>query len=108
VSGPLWLILGGKDKGSDYHPLIPVLRDRLREALLIGTAAEKIASHLDGALPARTLETLDAAVDYASRQAQSGDCVLLAPACASFDQFRSFEHRGETFKELVRQLPEKG
>jgi UDP-N-acetylmuramoylalanine--D-glutamate ligase len=102
--GNLWVILGGKDKGSDYT----VLRDRLTRkahaALLIGAAAEKIAGHIEGAAPIIRSETLDRAVSDAWASAKAGDTVLLAPACASFDQFQSYEHRGRHFKELVRNL----
>lgn len=107
LDGPLWIVLGGKDKGSDYTPLIAPLSDRARGALLIGAASEKIASQIGGALPIEKLGTLDRAVEFAWTRAQPGDTVLLAPACASFDQFRSFEHRGEVFKNLVRQLEER-
>jgi UDP-N-acetylmuramoylalanine--D-glutamate ligase len=102
--GNLWVILGGKDKGSDYT----VLRDRLSRkahaALLIGAAAEKIAGHIEGATQIIRSETLDRAVSDAWAQAKPGDTVLLAPACASFDQFQSYEHRGRHFKELVTKL----
>jgi len=102
--GNLWVILGGKDKGSNYT----VLRDRLARkahaALLIGSAAPKIAEHLKGATPLIQSETLDRAVGDAWSRATPGDTVLLAPACASFDQFQSFEHRGRHFKELVNNL----
>ncbi len=103
-AGGLWIILGGKDKGSDYSPLRSALRRKGRAALLIGSAAEKIADHLNGALPLIRCGDMETAVRTAHRQARPGDTVLLAPACASFDQFRSFEHRGEVFKELVRKL----
>jgi UDP-N-acetylmuramoylalanine--D-glutamate ligase len=103
-SGNLWVILGGKDKGSDYT----VLRDRLhrkaRAALLVGAAAEKIASHIEGATLLINSGTIENAVAEAWRRAVPGDTVLLAPACASFDQFQSYEQRGQVFKELVRGL----
>lgn len=102
--GGLWIILGGKDKGSDYTVLNDSLRQKARAALLIGAAAEKIASQLNGGVPTVHCGTLDQAVDYAHQHAVPGDIVLLAPACASFDQFQNFEHRGRVFKELVRQL----
>ena len=104
LEGPLWIILGGKDKGSDYHPLIAPLAGRVRGVLLIGAAAEKIAQHLGGMLPLQHAGTLENATRTAFQFAQPGDTVLLAPACASFDQFQSFEHRGEVFKQLVRQM----
>ncbi len=102
--GKVVVILGGLDKGSDYTTLIPLLKKKARVALLIGSAAEKIASHLGDAVPLVRAETLEVAVRAAATHARPGDTVLLAPACASFDQFRNFEHRGEVFKELVRKL----
>ncbi len=99
--GNLWVILGGKDKGSDYTLLRDRLARKARAALLIGAAADKIASHLDGAVRLIQAGTLEQAVAEARRNAHPGDTVLLAPACASFDQFKSYEHRGQTFKDLV-------
>jgi UDP-N-acetylmuramoylalanine--D-glutamate ligase len=101
LPGPLWIILGGKDKGSDYRPLIAPLEKRARGVMLIGAAAEKIASHIGTALPLVQCGTLEVAVRDAFVKARPGDTILLAPACASFDQFRSFEHRGEVFKQIV-------
>ncbi|HWE50749.1 MAG TPA: UDP-N-acetylmuramoyl-L-alanine--D-glutamate ligase [Bryobacteraceae bacterium] len=103
-AGNLWVILGGKDKGSDYTLLRDRMRDKAHAGLLIGSAAEKIESQLAGATELVRLETLEGAVHYAWRHAKPGDTVLLAPACASFDQFDSFEHRGRVFKELVNGL----
>jgi len=105
--GGLWIILGGKDKNSDYSVLREPLRAKAHAALLIGTATPKIAAKLDGAVPLIDAGTLDAAVQRAAREAQPGDTVLLAPACASFDQFQSFEHRGQVFKQLVSHLEER-
>ena len=104
--GGLWVILGGRDKGLDYTLLREPLAAKARAVLLIGTAAPKIASALEGAVPLVHSGTLAVAVDHAFRHAQPGDTVLLAPACASFDQFKSYEHRGEVFKSLVRELAE--
>jgi UDP-N-acetylmuramoylalanine--D-glutamate ligase len=106
-AGNLWIVLGGKDKKSDYTVLREPLRAKAHAALLIGAAAEKIAAQLAGAVPLIAAGTLDLAVERAAQAASPGDVVLLAPACASFDQFKSFEHRGEVFKQLVRQLPER-
>ena len=99
--GGLWVILGGKDKGLDYSVLREPLGARARGALLIGAAAAKIAAALEGAVPLVDCGTLQAAVAYAYQHGREGDTVLLAPACASFDQFQSYEHRGEVFKQLV-------
>jgi UDP-N-acetylmuramoylalanine--D-glutamate ligase len=103
-SAPLIIILGGKDKGSDYTLLREPLHRRTRLALLIGAAAGKIAGQLDGAVEIERANTLERAVQIAASRAQAGDTVLLAPACASFDQFENYEHRGRVFKQLVRQL----
>jgi UDP-N-acetylmuramoylalanine--D-glutamate ligase len=102
--GNLWVILGGKDKGSDYSLLRERLRKKAHAVLLIGSAAEKIAGQLAGAVRLIDEGTLDRAVSEAWQSAAPGDTVLLAPACASFDQFQSYEHRGQVFKELVHQL----
>ncbi|MGA8233484.1 MAG: UDP-N-acetylmuramoyl-L-alanine--D-glutamate ligase [Candidatus Acidiferrales bacterium] len=104
-SGNVIVILGGKDKGSDYRALSQLLRQRARLALLIGAAAEKIASQIEGAVALEFAGTLDRAVEIAAERARSGDTVLLAPACASFDQFDNFEHRGRVFRERVMALP---
>ena len=102
--GPLIVILGGKDKGSPYTPLRELLHERARMAILIGAAAQKIAEDLGDAAPLTNAGTLDRAVHLAMQNARPGDTVLLAPACASFDQFENYEHRGRAFKELVAKL----
>ncbi|HPT26459.1 MAG TPA: UDP-N-acetylmuramoyl-L-alanine--D-glutamate ligase [Bryobacteraceae bacterium] len=102
----LWVILGGKDKDSDYRPLRQLLTSRARAALLIGAAAQKITSHIEGSVHIEQCGDLSSAIDYAQARAVPGDTVLLAPACASFDQFKSYEHRGQVFKQLVRALEE--
>jgi UDP-N-acetylmuramoylalanine--D-glutamate ligase len=97
------LILGGKDKGGDYSVLNELLRGRVKRVYTIGAAAAKIESQIAGSeiLPSQTLEN---AVRCASESATTGDIVLLAPACASFDQFENYEHRGRVFKEIVHSL----
>jgi UDP-N-acetylmuramoylalanine--D-glutamate ligase len=97
------LILGGKDKGSDYTVLNDLLRKRVKRVYTIGAAAAKIESQIQGPEVVQA-ETLENAVRKASTSAEPGDVVLLAPACASFDQFKSYEHRGRVFKDLVRGL----
>jgi UDP-N-acetylmuramoylalanine--D-glutamate ligase len=103
----LIVILGGKDKDSDYRTLREDLRQRAVLALLIGAAAEKIASHVAGCVAIEMVGTLERAVERAEQIARPGDTVLLAPACASFDQFENYEHRGRVFKELVHKLAER-
>jgi UDP-N-acetylmuramoylalanine--D-glutamate ligase len=102
--GRILVILGGKDKDSDYTQLRTALREKAILALLIGAAAEKIEKQIAGSVAIRRVGTLENAVDSAFRTAHPGDVVLLAPACASFDQFQNYEHRGRVFKELVHHL----
>jgi len=102
------LILGGKDKGSDYAVLNDLLKQRVKRVYTIGAAAGKIESQIvsskSGGPEIVHAETLDNAVRKANAAAEPGDVVLLAPACASFDQFKNYEERGKTFKEIVRGL----
>ncbi|HTA58849.1 MAG TPA: UDP-N-acetylmuramoyl-L-alanine--D-glutamate ligase [Candidatus Baltobacteraceae bacterium] len=102
--GRILVILGGKDKGSDYTVLQKPLRERAILALLIGAAADKIEKQIAGSVAIERAGTLERSVEAASLVAQAGDVVLLAPACASFDQFENYEQRGRVFKELVRGL----
>ena len=99
--GGIHLILGGKDKGSDYTILAPLLRERVRAVYTIGAAAAKIEAHLRGVVPIHACTTLANAVSAAARAARPDDVVLLAPACSSFDQFENYEERGRVFKQLV-------
>jgi UDP-N-acetylmuramoylalanine--D-glutamate ligase len=98
------LVLGGKDKGSDYTVLNELLRQRVKRVYTIGTAAKKIQSQIKDAAEVVAAGNLENAVRQAAASAQPGEVVLLAPACASFDQFQNYEHRGRVFKELVRGL----
>jgi len=105
--GRILVILGGKDKGSDYTLLQNALREKAILALLIGAAAGKIEGQIAGSVAIERAGTLDRAVEIASQAARAGDVVLLAPACASFDQFQNYEHRGGVFKALVRELEQR-
>ena len=100
----IWLILGGRDKGASYEVLLPYLKDHCKCVLSVGECMDKIEKELHGDFPIVRCGTLEKAVAYGAQHAQPGDVVLLSPACASFDQFKSFEHRGDVFKELVRRL----
>jgi UDP-N-acetylmuramoylalanine--D-glutamate ligase len=106
--GGIHLILGGKDKGSDYTTLVPLVRERVKTVITIGSAAEKIERQFAGVAPIEakieSAGTMQQAVATARKLATAGDTVLLAPACASFDQFRNYEERGRVFKELVQAL----
>ncbi len=102
-SSGIHLILGGKDKGSNYTQLAPLLRQRVRAVYTIGSAAAKIESQLRGVVSILSCQTLERAVNAAAGAAGAGEVVLLAPACSSFDQFENYEHRGRVFKQLVAQ-----
>jgi UDP-N-acetylmuramoylalanine--D-glutamate ligase len=95
------VILGGKDKGSDYTALAPLLRERVKQIVLIGAASDKIAVQLEGVRPMIRASSMQDAVLKSMEAATAGDTVLLTPACASFDMFDNYEHRGRVFKEAV-------
>jgi UDP-N-acetylmuramoylalanine--D-glutamate ligase len=101
---PVVLIAGGKDKGGDYGPLIPVLRAVGRHLVLIGAAADKIESVLRGVLPLHRAVDLPAAVALAAELARPGDAVVLSPACSSYDMFKNYEERGRVFSEAARRI----
>jgi UDP-N-acetylmuramoylalanine--D-glutamate ligase len=100
------LIAGGDGKGADFAPLLPAVKRAARAVILIGRDAQLIARALDGQVPLVQAATLQDAVVQAAALAQPGDTVLLSPACASFDMFESYEHRGRVFAEAVRGLGE--
>ena len=104
--GCVHLILGGKDKDSDYAQMNEILTDRVKAVYTIGSAAEKIERQLAGVVKIVTAGTLATAVAKAADAAVAGDVVLLAPACSSFDQFENYEHRGRVFRQLVMDLPD--
>jgi UDP-N-acetylmuramoylalanine--D-glutamate ligase len=101
---PLVLIAGGEGKGQDFAPLAAAFRGKVRHAVLIGKDAPAIARVLQGVCPIENAATMEDAVDAAMRAARRGDAVLLSPACASFDMFRDFAHRGDVFAAAVRKL----
>jgi UDP-N-acetylmuramoylalanine--D-glutamate ligase len=104
VRPPVILIAGGIDKGGDYAPLRGPLEEKVRLAILIGQAREKMRMALEGATAIELAPTLEDAVAAAAAVAGPGDTVLLSPACSSFDQFRDYADRGNLFKKLVRAL----
>ncbi|MFA6584440.1 MAG: UDP-N-acetylmuramoyl-L-alanine--D-glutamate ligase, partial [Elusimicrobiaceae bacterium] len=97
----IWLILGGKDKGIPYAPLLPLVNQSVKTILTIGEAAQRIEDELALAAEVVSCGTMDKAVTYALGNAAENDILLLSPACASFDQFKNFEERGEHFKKLI-------
>ena len=104
MEGPLVMILGGEGKNQDFGPLAAAFRGKVRHAVLIGRDAPLIESVLGGVCPLARATTLPGAVAAAAAAAHPGDTVLLSPACASFDMFRDYKHRGQVFAEAVREL----
>jgi UDP-N-acetylmuramoylalanine--D-glutamate ligase len=102
--GGIHLILGGKDKDSDYSLMAELLKERVKAVYTIGTAAEKIERQLHGVVKMVQAETMQVAVSEAAKAAVSGDIVLLSPACSSFDQFENYEHRGQVFRQFVNEF----
>jgi UDP-N-acetylmuramoylalanine--D-glutamate ligase len=98
------LILGGKDKAGEFGRMRDLVAEKARAVLTIGSAAETVASALQGATEIVPAGDMQNAVDWARQHARAGETVLLSPACASFDQYRNFEHRGQHFEELVSAL----
>jgi UDP-N-acetylmuramoylalanine--D-glutamate ligase len=101
---PVILIAGGKDKGGDYAPLVPLIRQVARHVVLIGAAADKMERALAGTAPLHRAPDLPAAVALAASLAHPGEAVVLSPACSSYDMFRNYEERGRVFAAAARQL----
>ncbi|MDB6097387.1 MAG: murD, partial [Gammaproteobacteria bacterium] len=104
MPGPLVMIAGGEGKGQDFAPLGKAFQGKVREAVLIGKDAPAIAAALKGTCRTETVSSMEAAVSRAHRIAVAGDTVLLSPACASFDMFRDYGHRGDVFAAAVHKL----
>ncbi len=100
------LILGGKDKGGAFADLVPLIRGRVAHLILVGQARESIRAQIGAAAPITMAGDLVEAVEAARKVAPEGGVVLLAPGCASFDQYSGFEARGDHFRRLVQSLPE--
>ncbi|HNW44594.1 MAG TPA: UDP-N-acetylmuramoyl-L-alanine--D-glutamate ligase [Elusimicrobiales bacterium] len=99
-----WLIMGGTDKGTPYAPLLPLIRERVKAVLTIGSGAARIERELAGACPVITALTMETACRNILKMAAAGETALFSPACASFDQFKDFEDRGRKFKAFVKKL----
>ncbi len=104
IDGKTVLILGGRGKNAPYEPLVPLIESSVRSIVVIGEDAENIESQLTGYVPIVRASSLDDAVQKCFEAAEPGDAVLLAPACASFDMFGSYEERGREFKRFVAEL----
>ncbi len=102
--GPLVLIAGGQGKGADFGELAAGLDARVRHVVLLGEAADEIENALQGRIPVSRAADMPEAVRMAAASSQPGDTVLLSPACASFDMFRGYQHRGECFVQAIREM----
>ena len=103
IPGKLIMIMGGVGKHADFSGLAPVMEKYARHVVLIGEAANELAMVLNH-VPSSFAQTMEEAVAQAAAAAQANDCVLLSPACASFDMFKNYEHRGEVFTEIVERM----
>jgi UDP-N-acetylmuramoylalanine--D-glutamate ligase len=103
-SSPIVLLLGGRDKGNDYRKLEVPVKKHCRAIVAIGESAAKVRSSLEGLVPVDMASNMEDAVQQCARLAKPGDVVLLSPACASFDWFDDYEHRGRVFKTFVSKL----
>jgi UDP-N-acetylmuramoylalanine--D-glutamate ligase len=101
---PILLILGGQDKGNDYVQIKELVIQKVKKIYAIGSSAEKVFNFFHSDVKVEIEKSLEEAVNKASREIQKGDVVLLSPACASFDMFNNYEHRGQVFKEAVNKL----
>ena len=107
IKEPIFLIAGGKDKGGDFTKLRGLVKSKVKGLILLGQAKEKIKDALGDLVPTYIVESMQEAVELGFKKADKGDCVLLSPACASFDMFKDYEHRGRVFKEAVLNLKRK-
>ncbi len=101
---PILLILGGKDKGNDYSRIKNLVKSNVKKIYAIGSSAKKIYDYFQNSISVEILDSLEASVIKAMEEADSGEVVLLSPACASFDMFDNYEQRGEVFKKVVESL----
>ena len=101
---PILLIAGGRSKGGDFQALRPYVRRRVKTLIAVGETAEQLERELRDVVETVRVSSLYDAVEVAHSHAHSGDIVLLSPACASFDQFRNYEERGQVFKTIVSEL----
>jgi UDP-N-acetylmuramoylalanine--D-glutamate ligase len=104
-SAPLIVLMGGRDKGNDYNRLVDLVHTHVKAIIAIGESSAKVRQAFAAVVPVDEASTMNDAVRFAAARAGRGDIVLLSPACASFDWFTDYEHRGRVFKEIVRQLP---
>jgi UDP-N-acetylmuramoylalanine--D-glutamate ligase len=104
IEKPVILLLGGRDKGNDYTKLFQIVKSKVKAIIAIGESAEKIFTEFRPYTEVKQVASMQEAVSEAYEISTAGEVVLLSPACASFDWFKNYEHRGKVFKELVAQI----
>jgi UDP-N-acetylmuramoylalanine-D-glutamate ligase len=104
MRGPIYLIAGGKHKGSPYTPWRPFLKEKVEKVYLIGESARQMAEELHGSVSLHVSEYLEKAIKQAMSDAKPGSVILLSPGCSSYDQFKNYEERGNRFKQLVDEI----
>jgi len=103
-NSPIFLILGGQDKGNDYNQIKELVKEKVKKIYAIGSSADKIFNFFHSMVKVEMQPSIESAVAAANKEARENDIVLLSPACASFDMFQNYEHRGKVFKEAVKKL----
>jgi len=106
LQGSIILLAGGRDKGGDYAPMRGIIKERVKDIILMGEAREKMRAAFQDLVPVHLVDTMEEGVQAAWHLAQAGDAILLSPACSSFDMFQDYRERGRIFKESVRRLAE--
>ena len=101
---PIFLILGGQDKGNDYNQIKELVIEKVKKIYAIGSSADKVFNFFHTFIKVEVKPSLEDVVITANNEAREGDIVFLSPACASFDMFDNYEHRGKVFKEAVNKL----
>jgi UDP-N-acetylmuramoylalanine--D-glutamate ligase len=100
----IFLILGGQDKGNDYNQIKELVKEKVKKIYAIGSSADKIFNYFHGIVKVEIQPSMESVVAAANKEARENDIVLLSPACASFDMYQNYEHRGQVFKEAVKKL----
>jgi len=98
------LILGGKDKGNDYTQIVELVKKNVKKIYAVGSSAEKVNDFFNGIVEVEIKNSFEDCVATVRKEAKQNEIVLLSPACASFDMFKNYEHRGKVFKKLVNNL----
>lgn len=101
---PIYLILGGKDKGNNYDDIKDLVKEHVKKIYAIGVSAQKVEDYFGSFIATEKKESMQACVEAARKEAEAGSVLLLSPACASFDMFDNYEHRGKVFKQAVEGL----